>query len=106
MTSPSPAAAPRQNAIGFLRLVLASMVICSHTHVLGGFAEEPLFRWTGRRVALGPLVVYVFFALSGCLVAENFRHSRSVFDYLGNRCASPASAPRFPPDPSPPAFDR
>lgn len=56
------------NCFGFLRLVLATMVIVSHTWTIGGFGSEPL---TGWNVSVGFIGVYGFFALSGALVAKS-----------------------------------
>ena len=85
MTPAPPPDAGRENAIGCLRVVLASMVVYSHSYVLGAFGQEPLLHWTGGRIALGPFAVHVFFALSGFLVTTSFQHSRSVWSYLWKR---------------------
>lgn len=55
----------RDNALNFLRLLLAAAVIVSHSGVLGGF--QPI-----ENKAFGPIggyAVYAFFAISGYLIA-------------------------------------
>jgi peptidoglycan/LPS O-acetylase OafA/YrhL len=58
------------NAFGLLRVVLAGMVIVSHSWSLGAYGKEPLVVLSGG-TTLGYLAVAGFFALSGALVAQS-----------------------------------
>ena len=73
------------NSIGFLRVVLAAMVIYTHAHYLGGFAEEPLMRWTHGALSAGTLAVQCFFVLSGWLVASSWLRLQSGPAFLWHR---------------------
>jgi peptidoglycan/LPS O-acetylase OafA/YrhL len=57
------------NCFGFIRLVLAALVILSHSWSIGGFGAEPLGTTNAR--TLGFVAVFGFFALSGALVARS-----------------------------------
>ena len=54
----------RNNALNFVRLLLAGLVIVSHTWPLGGFGADPKF----GDLPLGTWAVAGFFAISGYLV--------------------------------------
>jgi peptidoglycan/LPS O-acetylase OafA/YrhL len=64
---------PTANAVGFLRLSLAYVVLVSHTWPLGFGARNPLLAQTHGQTDLGTLAVYGFFVLSGFLVAASGR---------------------------------
>lgn len=53
------------NALNFLRLILASLVIVSHTRPLAGWGDDPHF----GKMKLGTIAVAGFFAVSGFLVS-------------------------------------
>jgi peptidoglycan/LPS O-acetylase OafA/YrhL len=59
------------NSLGFIRLVLASVVIFDHAFPLGGFGADPLYRITDGQQSLGSLAVDGFFAISGYLIAKS-----------------------------------
>ena len=59
------------NALGLLRLVLASLVIFDHAFPLGGFGHDPFFDVTRGQASLGSLAVGGFFAISGYLIAKS-----------------------------------
>jgi peptidoglycan/LPS O-acetylase OafA/YrhL len=85
-TDNSRAAPPRSaNSIGFLRVGLAAMVIYTHAYYLGGFAEEPLMRWTKGALNAGTLAVQCFFVLSGWLVASSWLRLHSLPVFLWHR---------------------
>src|SRR4051812_12311820 len=67
----------KHNSIGFLRLVLASLVVFSHSFALSGL-EPP-----GHMQA--KLAVSGFFFLSGVLITQSFENSRSFWDYVWRR---------------------
>lgn len=66
------------NAIGFLRLLFAGMVVVSHAFPVGGFGADPLGPVTNGQVEIGQFGLFGFFALSGYLIAR----SAAVYDTL------------------------
>jgi peptidoglycan/LPS O-acetylase OafA/YrhL len=76
---------PRNNAIGFLRCLLAALVLISHCYKLGGFGHDPLDSITGGRPTLALLAVAMFFILSGFLVTRSALHVSSVSRFLWHR---------------------
>lgn len=77
--------APEANSFGVLRLIMASLVLISHSYMFafGTPLAEPLTAWTGH--SLGQHAVQGFFILSGILVAQSFERSRSLFDFTAAR---------------------
>ncbi len=59
------------NSLGFIRLVLASLVIVDHAFPLGGFGVEPVGRWTIGQTSLGGIAVAGFFVISGYLITKS-----------------------------------
>jgi peptidoglycan/LPS O-acetylase OafA/YrhL len=76
---------PKQNAFGFIRLVLAIMVIFSHSFRLGGFSDDVLAVLGESRPTFGFVAVTMFFALSGFLIIRSASHSISVGRFLWHR---------------------
>jgi peptidoglycan/LPS O-acetylase OafA/YrhL len=76
---------PKRNAFAFLRMVLALLVIVSHSFALGGFGPDPLRRITEGRHNLGEIAVALFFLLSGFLITRSGLRSRSVGRFLWHR---------------------
>jgi peptidoglycan/LPS O-acetylase OafA/YrhL len=68
----------RDNALGLIRLVLAGMVIVSHSFPTGGFGDDPFGPWAHQQQNLGGLAVIGFFALSGYLITKSGRNSDVV----------------------------
>jgi|EBPBio282013_DNA_FD.fasta_scaffold00171_8 Predicted acyltransferases len=68
----------RDNALNFLRLVLAWMVLFGHTWWTGGFGSH-------ATIFFGPMAVDGFFALSGFLIMGS-RMRSSAWAYLRARC--------------------
>jgi len=64
----------RNNNIDALRLLLAVLVIFSHSYALGlgSEAREPLALATRGQLTLGNLAVDWFFVLSGFLIAQSW----------------------------------
>jgi peptidoglycan/LPS O-acetylase OafA/YrhL len=77
-----------RNALGFLRLLFASLVIISHTaeYMDGDRGREPLTRLFGS-ISFGELAVGGFFIISGFLISLSYTKSRSIIDYLVKRIA-------------------
>lgn len=76
---------PRRNSIGFLRLMLALMVLFSHSLELGGFGDDLLYHMSRGVFSFGGLAVNGFFILSGCLIAASFLRVRSLPLFLWHR---------------------
>ena len=81
-----PAATTRANNFGALRLVLAYLVLLSHSPELvdGNRSRELLTRVFGT-VSFGELAVNCFFIISGYLITSSFLSSASGFEYLTKR---------------------
>ncbi len=80
MTTIGSAFSTRRNSLNFLRLVLALLVVFSHSITLGSFGSESLF----GKTTLGTLAVYGFFAISGYLIAGSASRN-GVGRYLWQR---------------------
>jgi peptidoglycan/LPS O-acetylase OafA/YrhL len=75
---------PRANSVNALRLVLAGLVLVSHTLKLHG-GDDPLERLTRGNVDIGTMAVDGFFALSGFLIVGSYLSSPSTGRYLWRR---------------------
>ena len=64
-----------------LRLLAACMVLYGHGFVFLGLPEPMFMQW----LPLGPLGVYIFFSISGYLVAQSWERDPSVFRFLIRR---------------------
>jgi peptidoglycan/LPS O-acetylase OafA/YrhL len=77
-------ASPRNN-LNIVRLVAAGLVTFSHAYALTGReGDEPLARWT-QFATFGSAAVYVFFIISGLLVARSFDRQPRLVPYLAAR---------------------
>jgi len=76
-----------QNNFDFLRFVLATLVIVSHSFALleGNEKREFLMQLTGGQMTEGELAVNGFFVLSGFLIAQSWENSRGLGHYLRKR---------------------
>jgi len=72
---------PRRNSLNALRLLLAALVIVSHSWPLSGHNPEP--EWGGAN--LGTWAVFGFFAISGFLITRSRLSGRSTFDFYRAR---------------------
>lgn len=73
------------NNIGFIRLILASLVIFAHAYILLGIGmSEPLARYTDT-FTFGSVGVDGFFLLSGYLITHSMLRSPSPGNYLAKR---------------------
>ncbi len=67
----------RSAGFDLVRLVLAFLVLVSHTFPLGGFGSEPNSPLAPKVLTLGGFAVGAFFALSGLLVGRSALNRRS-----------------------------
>lgn len=74
------------NNFGVLRLILASLVIVSHSaEMIDGNRSRELLMQLGGIMTFGELAVDGFFIVSGYLVLQSFQNSASVYEYLVKR---------------------
>ncbi|MEH2321614.1 hypothetical protein [Nostoc sp.] len=73
---------PKSNNFGFLRFALASLVVFSHCHPLGGFASAKLFGSPQAQEDYGSFAVTSFFILSGFLITRSYTTTSSVWHSL------------------------
>lgn len=77
----------RHNNFDLLRLIAALSVIFSHAFLLAENSQDhdPLMMLTGGQAILGLAGVFVFFTISGYLIAQSFEATRSPFVFLAKR---------------------
>lgn len=77
----------KKNNFGFLRLLLATLVIFSHSPELidGNRSREILSNVFGT-ISFGDLAVDGFFLISGYLILKSFNNSSTLKSYLIKRC--------------------
>jgi peptidoglycan/LPS O-acetylase OafA/YrhL len=71
----------KSNAIGFLRLLLAVIVVWSHSFSIGQFGYrnfDPISSWSHWQFTAGELAVGGFFTLSGFLITRSREHLDST----------------------------
>lgn len=73
---------PRSNSLNALRLVLATLVIVTHAHHIGGY-DGSWDRIAGRQV--GDWAVAGFFAISGYLILGSRERSATLWAFLWRR---------------------
>lgn len=71
----------RHNSLNAIRLILAILVIVSHSWPTGGYGEDPHI----GTMTLGNWAVAGFFGISGYLITASRLNSRSLLDYLWRR---------------------
>lgn len=78
---------PRHNSLGFLRFLLAAMVLLTHSFPLGGFSggRDPMFGWTRGQDHFGGIAVGGFFVISGFLITRSLASAPSLPNYLWRR---------------------
>lgn len=74
----------RKNNFDFIRLILASCVIISHSFPLTG-KKEPLLHYSHEQIDLGRFAVECFFAMSGYLIFQSLERSKTILSYLWKR---------------------
>lgn len=62
----------RSNSLNFIRLLLASTVVFSHSLSLGGYGTDLI----GRKTTIATIAVYGFFGISGYLITASADHNR------------------------------
>jgi peptidoglycan/LPS O-acetylase OafA/YrhL len=78
---------PRSNSIGFLRWLMAFLVIFSHAGPIGGFyGGEDLGVQISSEQSLGGVAVAGFFFFSGFLITRSRMGRSSIWRYLWRRC--------------------
>jgi len=70
----------RENALNLIRIILAILVIVSHSFPIGGFGNDPAL----GDLSLGHLAVGGFFAISGYLITRS-RYQTGFWTYLRSR---------------------
>jgi peptidoglycan/LPS O-acetylase OafA/YrhL len=76
---------PKNNSIGFLRLILAIAVVYSHSFALGGYGLDFIKNITHRQYSIGSFAVDGFFACSGYLITASYLRSQSFTVFLWHR---------------------
>ncbi len=74
-------AADHHNNLTALRWFAACLVLYGHAFVFLGLPEPLFLQW----VPMGPLGVYIFFAISGYLVAQSWARDPQVLRFLAKR---------------------
>ena len=75
----------RENNLNLIRLMAASAVAFSHSYnFTHQIQAESLLNWTGY-LTFGFLSVFVFFVISGMLVAQSFDRTQSAFGFIAAR---------------------
>ena len=79
----------RENNIDFVRIVLALLVILSHSYplTLGHERSEPFMLLSRGQVTGGRIAVDLFFILSGFLISASYERSSSAVSFLRKRVA-------------------
>lgn len=86
MPSLATAFNPRENSIGFLRWLMAFMVIFSHAGPVAGiFGGGDIGEQWGAETSLGGIAVTGFFFLSGMLITRSMMSAKSPMRYLWHR---------------------
>ena len=75
----------RSNAIGFLRLFFAAVVVWSHGFRTGGFGFDFVVYHSDAMLTAGLLAVGGFFVLSGFLITRSYETSNSAGRFLWHR---------------------
>ena len=69
------------NNLTALRWFAAGLVLYGHAFVFLGLPEPLFLQWA----SMGPLGVYIFFAISGYLVAQSWQRDPSLPRFLAKR---------------------
>lgn len=77
--------AAHENSFDLLRLLLATMVVYTHSYAIGGFGQEGFLRFNHGQSLAGVFAVLGFFGLSGFLVGESFQRHPRAWPFLRRR---------------------
>jgi peptidoglycan/LPS O-acetylase OafA/YrhL len=72
------------NSLGFIRLVLACIVIFDHGFPIAGLGDDPTWALTHGQASMGMLAVDGFFGISGYLIAKSAM-SADIVQYMWRR---------------------
>lgn len=77
----------RNNNFDMIRFVAASMVVFSHSFnvATGNGDTEPLGMFSHGQIWFGHLAVYIFFIISGFLIAQSYERSRNIIVFFWAR---------------------
>ena len=77
----------QHNNFDFIRLVLAMLVIITHTYVnyYGNLNFEPFWIFSHQRISLGNIAVGYFFLISGYMIAQSWFRSGNALSFLYKR---------------------
>lgn len=75
----------RPSGFEYIRIVLAILILYSHSFVQGTGQESRLWHYFGAGANVGQVFVPMFFAVSGFLVAGSLERTRSLSTFLGLR---------------------
>lgn len=76
---------PQKNSFGFLRFILASLVVFSHSFVFAIPDYEPLASLSNGTVTFGTMAVSIFFIVSGFLITRSYVNGSSIAQFIRNR---------------------
>jgi peptidoglycan/LPS O-acetylase OafA/YrhL len=79
------AASNRPAGFDYMRLILASAVILTHSFMVTGTSAQAVALWYSDYRAVFGLILPMFFALSGFLVAGSLERNKSLVSFLGLR---------------------
>lgn len=84
---PADSAALRENNFNTIRLLMALLVVWSHSFALflGSEDNEPISLLMDGKYNAGNIGVLVFFVISGFLITHSFQRSKSLRDYMMRR---------------------
>lgn len=83
----SEAFSGRSNSFGFLRWLLASLVVVGHAYPLSGLegGTDPFYDLTGAQESFGGFAVAAFFIISGFLISRSWRNHPRLGRFLWHR---------------------
>lgn len=78
----------RENNLDFIRLIMASLVVLTHSFDVftPSSLPEPVTFVTRGQITAGAFAVGVFFLISGYLVTASWKSSRSALEFFKKRC--------------------
>lgn len=71
----------RENNLNVLRLIGACLVLYGHSYIFLGLREPIFLSW----IPMGPLGVFIFFTISGYLIAASWDHDPNLLRFLTRR---------------------